>query len=428
MSASAPTGQETGSEPLLCVEGKVTQLRGRISKSLFFFELLVSNEPLAGAVVQVVVEQKLFQGSVSELRHLVRVRDTLQVKGHREESRKGVQKGISLLATQITVQRLDIQPERLLQLLGDSVHSRNGLTMEASCRLLRMPCDMFGPLTHVLKRQIEKREQNIRLSLAMSARKRAPMASPAEPVGICRTRRAERIASAAASRQRAFYVVLEKPQSPTNVAAIMRTCDAYGVTQLLVIAPRFDLEGDTLRRASASASHWVDVVSFGTVPECTGYLSTVAPGLAHYGTAVHSTRSLSLYAIDFCAPDITCAPDHTSNSSIGHGGASSSNTSGVALWFGNEAEGLSPEAQDCCPVHLFVPMRGMVESLNLSVCVGVVCSEVTRQRLASSPGMEAWVLPEPEREALDSKLQLRDQERRQVNQESDGVGESGGFL
>ena len=53
-----------------------------------------------------------------------------------------------------------------------------------------------------------------------------------------------------------------------------------------------------------------------------------------------------------------------------------------ALWFGTEVSGLSEAAMRYCQKHIYVPMYGMVESLNLSVCVGIVAGEVVRQRLA----------------------------------------------
>jgi tRNA G18 (ribose-2'-O)-methylase SpoU len=51
----------------------------------------------------------------------------------------------------------------------------------------------------------------------------------------------------------------------------------------------------------------------------------------------------------------------------------------VALVFGNEVEGVSDAAMEQVDGCLEVPQYGTKHSLNIAVCVGVVCWEVTRQ-------------------------------------------------
>lgn len=51
----------------------------------------------------------------------------------------------------------------------------------------------------------------------------------------------------------------------------------------------------------------------------------------------------------------------------------------VALVFGNEVEGVSDAAMEAVDACLEVPQYGTKHSLNIAVCVGVVCWEVTRQ-------------------------------------------------
>ena len=52
----------------------------------------------------------------------------------------------------------------------------------------------------------------------------------------------------------------------------------------------------------------------------------------------------------------------------------------VALAFGNEHAGASEELRDVADGTFAVPMRGMVESFNVSVAAAVSLYEVTRQR------------------------------------------------
>ncbi|PHI18380.1 RNA methyltransferase [Lewinellaceae bacterium SD302] len=51
----------------------------------------------------------------------------------------------------------------------------------------------------------------------------------------------------------------------------------------------------------------------------------------------------------------------------------------VALVLGNEVNGVDSEVMDICDAALEVPQFGTKHSLNVAVCTGVVCWEVTRR-------------------------------------------------
>lgn len=52
----------------------------------------------------------------------------------------------------------------------------------------------------------------------------------------------------------------------------------------------------------------------------------------------------------------------------------------LALVLGNEREGISPELQGACSRRVRVPMRGFVESLNVSVTAAILLHAATRGR------------------------------------------------
>ncbi len=54
----------------------------------------------------------------------------------------------------------------------------------------------------------------------------------------------------------------------------------------------------------------------------------------------------------------------------------------LALVVGAEGKGMRRLTREQCDVLLKLPMRGQVESLNLSVATGVLLYEVLRQRLS----------------------------------------------
>ena len=58
-------------------------------------------------------------------------------------------------------------------------------------------------------------------------------------------------------------------------------------------------------------------------------------------------------------------------------------TKPTALVFGNEHRGVSESAIAGADATVFIPMQGMVESLNISVACAVSLYEAMRQRLAA---------------------------------------------
>ena len=54
----------------------------------------------------------------------------------------------------------------------------------------------------------------------------------------------------------------------------------------------------------------------------------------------------------------------------------------LAIWFGNEKRGISDIAVQRSTMCVSVPMFGMIESLNLGTCSGIVLYEITKQRRA----------------------------------------------
>ena len=59
----------------------------------------------------------------------------------------------------------------------------------------------------------------------------------------------------------------------------------------------------------------------------------------------------------------------------------------VAVIMGSEAHGLSPLWLDAADAVVHIPMRGLVDSLNLSTATAILLYEVVRQRLATGDGM-----------------------------------------
>jgi tRNA (guanosine-2'-O-)-methyltransferase len=164
--------------------------------------------------------------------------------------------------------------------------------------------------------------------------------------------RIARVENVLSHRQPDLRVVLEDVTNTHNANAVLRTCDAAGVLHVDVIAPG----GEPLpinKAITTRADKWLELRYHRTAAACLrdlrerGFLvaaTDLGPGAVPYD------------AIDYTGP--------------------------TAVVFGNEREGLSAAALELADARIRVPMFGMVQSLNLSVSVGIILYEAIRQRSA----------------------------------------------
>ena len=162
--------------------------------------------------------------------------------------------------------------------------------------------------------------------------------------------RLDKITNAVKSRQHSLYVVLENIHDPHNVSAIYRSCDAVGVARvgLLYTVEEFPRISKV---SSASAMKWIETDKYKSVDEC--YKSLRSRNFKIYATMLDETAE-SIYNLDL--------------------------TENIAIVMGNEHRGVSEEAAEKADINVFIPMRGMIQSLNVSVATAVTLFEAQRQR------------------------------------------------
>jgi tRNA (guanosine-2'-O-)-methyltransferase len=180
-------------------------------------------------------------------------------------------------------------------------------------------------------------------------------------------RRIETLERVLQARLQSVTVVLENLYDPHNGAAAVRSVEAFGLCDVHTV----DGPGGAFR-ASAEVtigSHkWIDLHSHQSAAEC-------ARSLRQSGFALLATipgAELSLEEVSVETP--------------------------VALWFGNEKDGLSPEARELCDAEVAIPMFGMSQSFNLSVSVALFCHRISTRRRAFLKA--AGDLPEDRKEFL----------------------------
>ena len=163
-----------------------------------------------------------------------------------------------------------------------------------------------------------------------------------------------RLKNVVSKRQFDITVVLENIHDSHNISAIMRSCDAAGISEIYAVVtdPRINLEKYFIHRKKTSGSgKWVEVKIFETVEECVLALRQKYKRII--GTHLSET-SISLYDIDFA--------------------------DSIALVFGNEHAGLSEEFLAHLDGNFNIPQYGMVQSLNISVACAISVYECLRQK------------------------------------------------
>lgn len=157
-------------------------------------------------------------------------------------------------------------------------------------------------------------------------------------------------------RQRGVAVVLEDIHDPHNVAAILRSCDAFGIQRVALVYEKEKYMNPKRvgKSSSSSANKWLDFTVYRSSDAC-------VKALKKDGYFLYVT-TLGEGAVPIGDADFTKEP--------------------IALIFGNEHHGVSDVMRQLSDVTIQIPMRGMVQSLNVSVTAAIFLYELTRQREA----------------------------------------------
>jgi tRNA (guanosine-2'-O-)-methyltransferase len=187
----------------------------------------------------------------------------------------------------------------------------------------------------------------------------------------------QRVEKVKFGRCKNLIVVLEDPRDLVNTATAIRNVNALGAEKVYVVDPAKKLPDDWLEmrgqrelsRVSASAIKWTYVKRFDDTESCLMHLKK--KGFTSIVTSPHVKGKKN---VDLDTGRFT----HTK----------------LAVWFGNEIEGISDLAIEASELCVNIPMFGIIESLNLGTCTGIVLYEITKQRRAFIQKMLAKKLVE----------------------------------
>lgn len=168
--------------------------------------------------------------------------------------------------------------------------------------------------------------------------------------------REAKIRSMMSRRFPSLVVVFEDVDDPHNLGAMLRTCDAVGVGEVRLVYPTKAPRMRELKtKSAASAAKWLNIKKDLSISRCISALHR--RGFTVLVTAL-DVRGKSQWEFDF--------------------------TDKVAIIVGNEHRGASIDALRLADGIITIPMRGMVQSLNVSVATAVVLEEALRQRLTGA--------------------------------------------
>lgn len=154
-------------------------------------------------------------------------------------------------------------------------------------------------------------------------------------------------------QENATVVILDKITDPHNVGAIIRSCDQFGAS--LVVLPEHNSASDIagneiIGRSSAGASAWVPV--------------TVVKNLIR---AVEQLKEAGFWIYGADAGGETCTKIEFASK--------------AALVMGSEGSGIDVLLHKKCDTIVSIPTCGKIDSLNVSVAAGVLLYELYRKSL-----------------------------------------------
>ncbi|MDD2377939.1 MAG: 23S rRNA (guanosine(2251)-2'-O)-methyltransferase RlmB [Bacilli bacterium] len=144
-------------------------------------------------------------------------------------------------------------------------------------------------------------------------------------------------------------VMLDHIEDPHNFGAIIRTCEAAGVSGIIIPKNRSVEVTETVIRTSVGASNYVKIAVVTNLSSTIKYLKK--KGYWFIGTDMEGTNYKE---IDYSGP--------------------------ICLVIGSEGRGMSRIIKESCDYIATIPMKGKVNSLNASVAAGIIVYEAVSRR------------------------------------------------
>ena len=146
-----------------------------------------------------------------------------------------------------------------------------------------------------------------------------------------------------------LILVAEAPEKPGNIGALLRTADAAGVDAFILANARTDLYNPNIIRSSVGGIFTQAIAMAGT-EDVIAFLSA---------NKIKAFSAILQDALPYQNQDFTGA---------------------TAIVVGTEADGLTEPWRTATHQNIIIPMRGEIDSMNVSVAAGILIFEARRQR------------------------------------------------
>jgi 23S rRNA (uridine2479-2'-O)-methyltransferase len=152
-----------------------------------------------------------------------------------------------------------------------------------------------------------------------------------------------------------LVVVLDRPASPGNIGAVIRSCDALRASGVIITGHSADLYDPETIQATTGSFFRLPSVRLPSHKELLPWLASLKehhPGLQVVGTSEKAQTLIQEH--DFTRPTV--------------------------LLLGSEAHGLSQSYRSLFDTAVAIPMYGSASSLNLACAASIILYEIDRQR------------------------------------------------
>ncbi len=147
-----------------------------------------------------------------------------------------------------------------------------------------------------------------------------------------------------------LILVLDEIQDPHNLGAIIRSADCSGVDGIVITKNNSATVTETVVKTSAGATEHAKICKVSNLIHALEELKK--EGFWIFGSSLEGTKNYN--EVDYKMP--------------------------VALVVGNEEKGIRRLTVQNCDVLVKIPMKGKIQSLNVSVATGILLFEIMRQR------------------------------------------------
>ena len=146
-----------------------------------------------------------------------------------------------------------------------------------------------------------------------------------------------------------LILIAENIEKPGNIGAMLRTADAASIDAFIIANPITDLYNPNIIRSSVGGIFTVQI-GIGNTQEIIQWLKK--NNIKLFSATLQD--SYPYYKVDYTVP--------------------------VAIAVGSEADGLEQPLRIAAEKNILIPMRGKLDSLNVSVSAAIIVFEATRQR------------------------------------------------